>query len=156
MKFLSINCYTIYNNCYSITINFSFRSFWSINQVVAKSIYCVPQEQFIHLMSKLVKAKGKPGHLAVNRLAVVLKEERVSNKNLAEVLGYEPATVSKWSTNTIQPPLSTFFRIALTVNRDLKDFFISTKDIEGEEKKKILKQLAIVAEKGKRTGKSKK
>ena len=100
-----------------------------------------------------MNSKRKPTHLIMNRLAVVLKEERVSNKQLAETLGYEPATISKWATNTIQPPLATFLRIALTIDRDLKDFFISSKDIEGEEKKKMLKELAVIAEKGKRTGK---
>lgn len=107
-------------------------------------------------MSKIMTPKRKPAHMVMNRLAVVLKEERVSNKDLAEALGYEPATVSKWATNTIQPPLATFFRIALTINRDLKDFFISSKDIEGDDKKKLLKELAVIAEKGKRTGKGKK
>ncbi len=92
----------------------------------------------------------------MNRLAVILKEERVSNKELAEALDYEPTTVSKWATNTIQPPLSTFFRIALTLDRDMKDFFVSTKEIEAGEKKKLLKELAVIAEKGKRTGKGKK
>jgi transcriptional regulator with XRE-family HTH domain len=106
-------------------------------------------------MSKIMNPKRKSTHLVMNRLAVVLKEERISNKQLAETLGYEPATVSKWATNTIQPPLSTFFRIALTINRDLKDFFISSKDIDGGEMKKILKELAVIAEKGKRTGKDK-
>lgn len=107
-------------------------------------------------MSKTINPKRKPAHLVMNRLAAVLKEERVSNKDLAEALGYEPATVSKWATNTIQPPLATFFRIALTINRDLKDFFISSKEIAGEEKKKLLKELAVIAEKGKRTGKDRK
>lgn len=107
-------------------------------------------------MSKIIKPKGKPEHIIMNRLAVILKEERVSNKELAEALDYEPATVSKWATNTIQPPLSTFFRIALTLDRDLKDFFVSTKEIEPGDKKKMLKELAVIAEKGKRTGKEKK
>jgi len=52
--------------------------------------------------------------------------------------------------------LSTFFRIALTINHDLKDFFISSKEIDGEEKKRMLKELAVIAEKGKQTGKDKK
>lgn len=92
----------------------------------------------------------------MNRLAAVLKEEQISNKDLAKTLGYEPATVSKWATNTIQPPLATFPRIPLTVNRDLKDFFVSTREINTDEKKKILKELTAIAERGKRTGKSKK
>lgn len=121
--------------------------------MIYKCLNCGPQEQFVHLMSKLMKPKKKSEQLIINRLAAVLKEERVSNKHLAKTLGYEPATVSKWATNTIQPPLSTFLRIALTINRDLKDLFISTKDINADEKKRLMEELAIVAEKGKRTGK---
>ena len=115
----------------------------------------MPQEQFVHLMSKLIKPKKKSDHLIINRLAAILKEERVSNKDLAKILGYEPATISKWATNTIQPPLSTFLRIALTIDRDLKDFFVSTKSIDPEDKKVLLKELTLIAEKSKRTGKGK-
>lgn len=104
-------------------------------------------------MSKLVRSKRGTRQIVINRLAAVLKEERVSNKDLASALGYEPATVSKWTTNTIQPPLSTFLRIALMLDRDLKDFFISSKEIDAESKKKLLKELAVVAEKSKRVGK---
>jgi transcriptional regulator with XRE-family HTH domain len=106
-------------------------------------------------MSNL-KSKRQADKIIINRLAAVLKEEGVSNKALAAELGYEETTISKWATNTIQPPLATFFRIALTINRDLKDFFISSKDIDGEEKKKMLKELVVIAEKGKRTGKGRK
>ncbi len=53
------------------------------------------------------------------------------------------------------PPVSTFFRIALTLNRDLKDFFVSTKEVSDTDKKKWLKVPAEVAEKAKRTGKGK-
>jgi transcriptional regulator with XRE-family HTH domain len=112
----------------------------------------VHKSKFLLLMSNL-KPKRKTDKIIINRLAAVLKEERVSNKTLAAELGYEETTISKWATNTIQPPLATFFRIALTINRDLKDFFIPSKGIEGEEKKKLLKALAVIAEKGKRTGK---
>jgi len=115
----------------------------------------VYKTKFLLLMSNL-KSKRQADKIIINRLAAVLKEEGVSNKALAAELGYEETTISKWATNTIQPPLATFFRIALTINRDLKDFFISSKDIEGEEKKKMLKELAIIAEKGKRTGKERK
>jgi transcriptional regulator with XRE-family HTH domain len=107
-------------------------------------------------MSKSKQTKSSNPELVINRLAIVLKEERITNRALAEKLGYEEATVSKWATNSIQPPLSTFLRIALTINRDLKDLFISTREIGDEEKKSLLKRLSIIAEKGKRTGKSKK
>lgn len=114
----------------------------------------VYKTKFLLLMSNL-KSKRQADKIIINRLAAVLKEEGVSNKALAGELGYEETTISKWATNTIQPPLATFLRIALTIDRDLKDFFISSKDIEGEEKKKMLKELAVIAEKGKRTGKDK-
>jgi transcriptional regulator with XRE-family HTH domain len=106
-------------------------------------------------MSKLKQLKSKNTSLIINRLAIVLKEERITNRALAASLGYEEATISKWATNAIQPPVSTFLRIALTINRDLKDFFVSIKDIDETEKKKYLKILAEIAEKSKRTGKSK-
>ncbi len=106
-------------------------------------------------MAKKIKSHKIPGRLLINRLAVVLKEERISNKELAERLNYEPATVSKWATNTIQPPVSTFLRIALTLNRDLKDFFISTREIGAEDKKKMLKELVVIAERAKRIAKDK-
>jgi transcriptional regulator with XRE-family HTH domain len=106
-------------------------------------------------MSKVSRQKKKDNTIIINRLAIVLKEERMTNRALALQLGYEEATVSKWATNAIQPPISTFFRIALTINRDLQDFFISTKGISEADKERYLKILAKVAERGKRTGKSK-
>ena len=36
----------------------------------------------------------------LNRLKVVLAEKRRTNKWLAEQLGVDPATVSKWCTNS--------------------------------------------------------
>lgn len=42
----------------------------------------------------------------------MLAEKKRTNKWLAEQLGKDPATVSKWCTNTIQPSLDTLLRIA--------------------------------------------
>ncbi len=42
----------------------------------------------------------------------MLVENKRTNKWLAEQLGKDPATVSKWCTNTIQPSLDTLLRIA--------------------------------------------
>ena len=44
---------------------------------------------------------------ALNRNKVMLAERMMSNKELAEKLGTDPATVSKWVTNTSQPSLKT-------------------------------------------------
>lgn len=42
----------------------------------------------------------------------MLVEKKRTNKWLAEQLRKDPATVSKWCTNTIQPSLDTLLRIA--------------------------------------------
>ena len=39
----------------------------------------------------------------LNRLKVVLAEKKKTNKWLAEQLGKDPATISKWCTNSAQP-----------------------------------------------------
>lgn len=43
----------------------------------------------------------------INRIKVVLVEKKKTNKWLAEQLSKDPATVSKWCTNTSQPDLNT-------------------------------------------------
>ena len=48
----------------------------------------------------------------INRIKVMLAEKKRTNKWLAEQLDKDPATVSKWCTNTIQPSLDTLLRIA--------------------------------------------
>lgn len=48
----------------------------------------------------------------INRIKVMLVEKKRTNKWLAEQLGKDPATVSKWCTNTTQPSLDTLLRIA--------------------------------------------
>lgn len=55
----------------------------------------------------------------VNRLKIVLAEEQKSNKWLAEQLGKDQATISKWVTNTSQPDLKNLLRIAKTLNVDV-------------------------------------
>ena len=63
----------------------------------------------------------------INRLKVVLVEKK-TNKWLAEQLGKDPATVSKWCTNLVQPDLTTLKQIALLLDVDIKDFIWSTKE----------------------------
>lgn len=48
----------------------------------------------------------------INRIKLVLVEKKRTNKWLAEQLGKDPATVSKWCTNTSQPQLETLIAIA--------------------------------------------
>nr|WP_295353141.1 helix-turn-helix transcriptional regulator [uncultured Prevotella sp.] len=55
----------------------------------------------------------------VNRLKIVLAEEQKTNKWLAETLGKDQATVSKWVTNASQPHLKNLLRIAKALNVDV-------------------------------------
>ena len=48
----------------------------------------------------------------INRLKVVLVEKKRTGRGLAEQLGKDPATVSKWCTNSSQPSLETLLEIA--------------------------------------------
>ena len=57
----------------------------------------------------------------LNRLKVVLVEKKRTNKWLAEQLGKDQGTVSKWCTNTCQPDLKTLVRIAQLLEVDMKE-----------------------------------
>lgn len=48
----------------------------------------------------------------INRIKVVLVDKKRTNKWLAEQLDKDPATVSKWCTNSAQPSLEMLFKIA--------------------------------------------
>ncbi len=62
----------------------------------------------------------------INRLKVVLADKKRTNKWLAEQLGKDPATVSKWCTNKAQPNLETLIQIAQCLEVDVKDLLRST------------------------------
>ena len=63
----------------------------------------------------------------INRLKVVLAEKKRTNKWLSEQEGKDPATVSKWCTNTMQPNLETLVAIAKALDVDVKDLLWSIK-----------------------------
>lgn len=65
----------------------------------------------------------------INRLKVVLAEKKRTNKWLAEQLGKDPGTVSKWCTNTMQPNLETLVEIAKALEVDTKDLLWSIKNV---------------------------
>ena len=48
----------------------------------------------------------------LNRLKVVLAEKKRTNKWLAEQIGVDQATVSKWCTNSAQPNLGNLMEVA--------------------------------------------
>ncbi len=57
----------------------------------------------------------------VNRLKLVLVEQKKTGKWLAEQLGKDPSTVSKWCSNATQPALDTLVKIAKVLNIDIKE-----------------------------------
>ncbi|MBD5287433.1 MAG: helix-turn-helix transcriptional regulator [Bacteroides sp.] len=65
----------------------------------------------------------------INRLKVVLAEQHKTNLWLARELGKDPATVSKWCTNTAQPSLETLIEIAECLQVDVRTLLNSTSDL---------------------------
>nr|WP_228767205.1 helix-turn-helix transcriptional regulator [Bacteroides acidifaciens] len=57
----------------------------------------------------------------INRLKVVLAEKNKKGKWLAEQLGKNEATVSRWCSNTTQPSLEMLVKIAKILNVEAKD-----------------------------------
>lgn len=55
----------------------------------------------------------------INRIKAVLAEEGKTGKWLAEQVGRDPVTVSKWCTNTSQPDLPTLRKIADILSIDI-------------------------------------
>ena len=62
----------------------------------------------------------------LNRIKAVLAETGHTGKWLAEQLGKDPVTVSKWCTNTSQPDLYTLQNIASVIGVDIKELITSS------------------------------
>lgn len=77
----------------------------------------------MHRTKEILMEKEKD----INRIKVVLVEKKRTNKWLAEQLGKDPATVSKWCTNTSQPSLETLLRISQILEIDIRELLISSK-----------------------------
>ena len=63
----------------------------------------------------------------INRIKIVLVEKQKTGKWLAEQLGRDPATVSRWCSNSMQPSIETFAKIVELLNVDVKDLLNSSK-----------------------------
>ena len=57
----------------------------------------------------------------LNRIKTALVDNGKTNKWLAEQLGKDPATVSKWCTNACQPSLEMMITISKLLKVDLND-----------------------------------
>ena len=64
----------------------------------------------------------------INRIKVVLVEHKRTNKWLAETLGKDPATVSKWCTNTSQPSVETLMQIAKALEVTVDELLVNNKE----------------------------
>ena len=65
--------------------------------------------------------------LQLNRIKSVLAEKGKSNIWLAERLGRNAATISRWCTNDNQPSLETLFQIAQLLDVNIKELLNNTK-----------------------------
>ena len=62
---------------------------------------------------------------ALNRIKAVLAERGKTGKWLAEQVNRDPATVSKWCTNSAQPDLLMLAKIANLLDVDLRELLVN-------------------------------
>lgn len=60
----------------------------------------------------------------INRLKIVLVEKKRTGKWLAEQLGKNPSTISKWCSNVAQPDLATLVKIAFLLEVDIQHLIL--------------------------------
>lgn len=63
----------------------------------------------------------------INRLKIVLAEKKKTNRWLANQLGKDEGTVSKWCTNTMQPNLETLRETAMLLDVNVTELLWPTK-----------------------------
>lgn len=63
----------------------------------------------------------------INRIRIVLAEKDRTNKWLAEKVGKNRTTVSRWCTNDMQPSLETLIEVAKILDVDVRELIVSTK-----------------------------
>ena len=60
----------------------------------------------------------------INRIKIVLFEKKRTGAWLAEQLGVNPSTVSKWCTNSSQPNLESLLKITDLLEVDIKELLV--------------------------------
>ena len=66
----------------------------------------------------------------INRIKVVLVEKKRTSKWLAGELGKDPATISKWCTNSSQPDLQTLTKVAQLLDVDISELLNNTEKLQ--------------------------
>ena len=72
-------------------------------------------------------SKQKMESQKINRIKIALVENGKTGKWLAEQVGKNEATVSRWCSNKMQPSLDTLVRISELLDIDVKDLIVSNK-----------------------------
>jgi len=62
---------------------------------------------------------------SINRIKGALGDAHKTNRWLADQLGKDQTTVSKWCSNKSQPSLETLMRIAKCLNIDVRELLVS-------------------------------
>ena len=116
IKWLSVIPKDISNTHYiiiSMNIVMSSSKDWSFNQILAYLWSFLSISAFVSIIFCNFVVKQQKSIMAkLNRIRVVLAERDLNNKWLSDKLGKDPATVSKWVTNTTQPSLEALIAIA--------------------------------------------
>lgn len=86
----------------------------------------------MHSKSKYCNLQAKSRRMEsqkINRLKVVLVENGKTGKWLAEQVGKNEATVSRWCSNKMQPSLDMLVKIAGLLNIDVRRLLNPTEDM---------------------------
>ncbi len=71
---------------------------------------------------------GRKYHfLNMNRIKEVLDEKRISQTELANLLGKSFNMVNLYATNKVQPPISILYKIANILNVDVRELLVPNK-----------------------------
>ena len=98
------------------------RTIYSFNNLFFRAIYA----RFTYKLGIFArKYNHETMEQRINRIKVVLAEKQRTNKWLAENLGREYSTISKWCTNTNQPDLITLTKIAHLLEVDIRELLVS-------------------------------
>lgn len=81
--------------------------------------------KLLNLHSKLIEFMQMKKNL--NRIKAVLADAGQTNKWLADQLGKDPVTISKWCTNTTQPDLQTLSMIAEVLGVNIRELLVDIK-----------------------------
>ena len=76
----------------------------------------------------------------INRIKVVLVEKKRTSKWLSEQLRKDPATISKWCTNTSQPDLVTLTKVAALLDVDVRQLINKTKGTNSDDRQSLVQK----------------